>query len=411
MGKHILPKTRLPDSLRGEVDGSFAQFTVKKRLPKILRETLANNIFPPRIKANLEEMLNEIPDKPLKPIPGVNAPDAQDWSSYLSQYEGCNWLQVPWFFVEMYFYRRIIDAIEFYSPGDFQSYDPYLKQKQRVLDSASPSVANLGRLRERSVLKKDAHPRAEFHQLLVLNVWGNQADLSMWSASEDRPDHQDSADQLTHLLVDDADNLYDSIASRSQPLERVDFILDNYGPELMHDIGLADLLLNSHLCRKINFHAKPHPHFVSDAMIKDIHSSINYLTEYPDNAVQNLAHRVKGYLHEGSLTLKDDYFSTSPLPFWEMPDYIWEDLSASDLVISKGDANYRRLAGDRDWPPTTPFEKVVRYFPAPLLALRVLKSELVLGLSPQQVEQLDLQDASWKVNGNWGVIQFFQGQE
>jgi hypothetical protein len=76
-------------------------------------------------------------------------------------------------------------------------------------------------------------------------------------------------------------------------------------------------------------------------------------------------------------------------------------------VISKGDANYRRLAGDLDWPSTTPFADVVRYFPSPLLALRVLKAELALGLAPEQVLNLEKQDPSWKVNGNWAVIQFY----
>jgi hypothetical protein len=90
-----------------------------------------------------------------------------------------------------------------------------------------------------------------------------------------------------------------------------------------------------------------------------------------------------------------------------MPKHIHQELVESDLVISKGDANYRRLAGDLNWPPTTPFADVVRYFPSPLLALRVLKAELALGLTPEQVLNLESQDPKWKVNGNWAVIQFY----
>jgi hypothetical protein len=83
------------------------------------------------------------------------------------------------------------------------------------------------------------------------------------------------------------------------------------------------------------------------------------------------------------------------------------ELSTSDLVFSKGDANYRRLSGDLDWAPTTPFQDVVGYFPTALLALRVLKAELALGLSASQVQQLDNQDPEWRANGQWAVIQFF----
>jgi hypothetical protein len=92
-----------------------------------------------------------------------------------------------------------------------------------------------------------------------------------------------------------------------------------------------------------------------------------------------------------------------------MPDGIRQELSESDLVVSKGDANYRRLSGDLDWPPTTPFQDVVRYFPTALLALRVLKAELALGLTSNQVQDLDIQDPDWRFNGNWAVIQFFKG--
>ena len=46
----------------------------------------------------------------------------------------------------------------------------------------------------------------------------------------------------------------------------------------------------------------------------------------------------------------------------------------------KGDLNYRRLVGDRLWPPTTPFADVTAYFPGPVAALRTLKSDVIVGL-------------------------------
>ena len=47
-----------------------------------------------------------------------------------------------------------------------------------------------------------------------------------------------------------------------------------------------------------------------------------------------------------------------------------ETISRASLVISKGDANYRRLLGDAHWDPATPFAQAVAYFLAPLVALR-----------------------------------------
>lgn len=412
MEKQKLPDAPLPEPFRGCVEGSFAHTTVTQRFLKILGELSADNEFPPMIKTKLAALQGEIPDFPLKPIEESLAPDVQDWNAYLKPYSGCSWLQVPWFLAEMYFYRRILDEIGYYQPGEFQGYDPFINQKQRILRSASSTTSALGEQLGGSSLagmNGEKARRADFQQLAVLNVWGNQADLSMWSASEDRPDHRGSTQQRSHLLADDTGLLFDAITDQPRNLDRVDFILDNFGPELIIDIGLADYLLHTKLASRVRLHAKPHPHYVSDAMIKDVHSTIDYLAEFPDESIQRLSERVRGYIDIGKLEIKADYFWTSPLAFWEMPKHIRDELSASNLVISKGDANYRRLCGDLDWPPTTPFQKVVAYFPVPLFAMRVLKSELALGLKLEKVHDLDYQDPEWRINGNWAVIQFFPG--
>ena len=404
------PKPPLPEPLSGSSIGSFAHRTVSKRFQKIARETIQDNVFPMEINQQLELLIHEIPLAHLRELNDLAAPDVDDWKKHLQPYIGKNWLEVPWFVAEMYFYRRILEATGFHLPGPYQGYDPFQRQKELVLESAGGSTINLAKLLEKSQ-RKGLEPNNmpnTFEQLLVLNVWSNQADLSMWSAGEDRPDHRASDDQQTHLLVNDAQQVVEYISSGSDQLGRVDFILDNYGPELIHDIGLADYLISMDLAAVVRFHAKPTPHYVSDAMIVDVHSTLEYLGSHHEPAVRQLAQRVDGYIQDRRLEIVDDYFWTSPTYFWDMPKYMAEELSASDLVISKGDANYRRLAGDLNWSPVTPFKDVVRYFPTSLLALRVLKAELALGISPSKVSQLNAQDPGWKVNGQWAVIQFSQ---
>lgn len=88
-----------------------------------------------------------------------------------------------------------------------------------------------------------------------------------------------------------------------------------------------------------------------------------------------------------------------------MPN-LQQDFHNSALVVIKGDANYRRLLGDRHWPFTTPFADIVAYFPAPLVACRALKSEIVAGLQPERIVTLTQQDPNWLTNGHWGLIQF-----
>lgn len=405
MNIYTTPKKPLPKPMDGSVHGSFSHSAVTERFPKILHHILSDNNFPPRVEQKLLQLIEEIPTAHLKEIDDPSAPDIGEWNQHLIPFLEQNWLEVPWFIAEMYFYRRIIAAIDFFQVG----IDPFQKEKQQALESASGSINNLGDLLAAAIPPSRVDTerrRSDLHQLLVLNVWGNQADLSMWSADETRPDHQDTGDQRSHLLVDDSHLVIDYLTGGIDQLGRVDFILDNYGPELVQDIGLADYLLSTDMVAKVRFHAKPNPTYVSDALIVDIHATLDYLAGRPTKSVQEMSARLRDHLDKERLELKDDFFWTSPLYFWQMPAYIRQELSESDLVISKGDANYRRLSGDLNWPPTTSFQDVVRYFPTSLLALRVLKAELALGITVAQVQDLDRQEPDWKINGNWAVIQF-----
>src|SRR5215467_14514342 len=59
------------------------------------------------------------------------------------------------------------------------------------------------------------------------------------------------------------------------------------------------------------------------------------------------------------------------------PDDMRALLAEADLVVAKGDANYRRALGDAHWPWTTPFVDIVSYFPTPLAFLRTCKAEVI----------------------------------
>ena len=78
-------------------------------------------------------------------------------------------------------------------------------------------------------------------------------------------------------------------------------------------------------------------------------------------------------------------------------------------MLIKGDANYRRLVGDRRWPPSTPMESLTGYFPAPFAVLRTMKSEIVVDLSAEQVERLEREDPEWRTNGRRGIVRWVPG--
>ena len=129
------------------------------------------------------------------------------------------------------------------------------------------------------------------------------------------------------------------------------------------------------------------------------------------NLLRSFAARLKNFIAKGRLTLQDDFFWSAPLPFWKMPPAFRQELAQSQLVFVKGDANYRRLLGDCHWDFTTPLEDIASYIPVPLVTLRTLKSEVVAGLSLEQINRLDKEDPQWLVNGQRGLIHFVNSSE
>ncbi|OQY34809.1 MAG: hypothetical protein B6243_05210 [Anaerolineaceae bacterium 4572_5.2] len=398
----------IPAPLRGAEANTFTHYTVTTRFPNIARRVVAENDFPPQVVANLHSLINDIPHARIRPLNDPHAPDTADWEAYIAPYRRQNWLEAPWFFVETYFYRRILEASGYFVFGEMYDLDPYAKQKQLGLKNSAKATAALSRQVD-VWLKRPAHRREALNALLIADLWGNQADLSMWlDADQEQPSHANEAQAQAHILVNQTADvtayLLSLTAKKKKP--RVAFLVDNAGFELAGDLALSDFLLSSGIAASVSFHLKPHPTFVSDATVKDVRQTLNDLTAAENTAVRAMGNRLQAQLSRARLCLLEDWFWTSPLPMWEMPASLRAQLGKADLLISKGDANYRRLLGDRHWPFTTPFEEIVSYLPAPLLALRTSKSEVMSGLKAGQIADLDKNDPDWLANGKWGVVQF-----
>jgi hypothetical protein len=169
-------------------------------------------------------------------------------------------------------------------------------------------------------------------------------------------------------------------------------------------LALADFLLISGLAAQIDLHLKPQPFFVSDAMPQDVEAGLNALPLGGDEA-RALAERIRAHIGDGHLQLRTHWFYATSLFYFQLPADLHAELSALDFAFIKGDANYRRLVGDCHWPPTSSFQSATAYFPASLVALRTLKSELIVGLREGEADRLSLLDPQWLVNGKRGVVQ------
>ena len=400
------PKLAIPEPLRGTEYGTFTHESIVDRLPDIGWRMLAENEFTPAVTANLESLIKGIPEDKVRLLTDSEAPDAAGWTSYVTPYLGQNWLEAPWFFAETYFYRLVLEITGYFGNGPGKGVDPFIYQKRQGLMTTREAIHALSS-QVVGLFSKDGQEKEAFALLLAVDLWGNQADLSLWPAGEDeKPDHQSADQQKAHTLVDDTVAIVDYLYSHERQIERIDMILDNAGFELVADLYLAAYLLEKKSVKTVHLHAKKHPTFVSDAMIKDVSETITSLTgdDHPDTSV--LGQRLQEFWDNGRLHIQDDWFWTSSLDMWLMPEHLRQELGRSELIISKGDANYRRLLGDRHWPFTTPFADIVCYMPAPLVALRTLKSEITAGLKEGQSKKVAEIDSAWLYDGRWGVIQF-----
>lgn len=413
-----LPSQPLPEPLRAADIPSFAHYSVVTRLPDIARRTLAENDFTGETARAIQALIDEIPNGTVRPVDLGSRPCPDDWDAWIAPYVGMNWLEIPWFFAEEYFYLRILEATGYFGNGPSRLRDPYAGQKRLGLTSTRARLRALAVQVSHMLHRLDepgSDPRGDLARLILEDLWGNQNDLSMWPVLEDgegaaaahaeEPAQQAAAEHAAQerILDNHLAEALSYLGALDPAAVRIDILLDNAGYELATDLALADYLLASGQAAEVALHAKCYPVFVSDALDTDIHDTIEYLLHEGSPATREMALRLRRRLVDGSLRMEKDGFWTSPLPAWEMPPALREALAPAALMIVKGDANYRRLLGDRHWPYHMPFAAVVDYLPCAVLALRTLKSEVLTGVSNGRVPR---DDPEWMVNGRWGVVQF-----
>jgi hypothetical protein len=393
----------LPPFLMTSEPGSFARRTILERKPQIARRVLAENPYPPAIAQAVERLISELAGEAMRPLT-EEAPDAVEWNRELATaWAGRTWLDTSWFFAETFFYRRLLEAVRYLQPGPWCGRDPFDQQKRTEEQAACRWLVQL------AGLVRDMPPQAAFRTLLHASLWGNRFDLSHPAIVPQAYRGKHVLGENRNLLVDHSSQVEALLGQRPQ---RVDFVNDNVGLDLASDLALTDFLLAQGWVRQVVFHLKERPFFVSDAMLRDVETMVATLGRAEAPELRALGRRLAGHLADGHLLLKtgsaaDGFFWTSFKGFRRFPLPIRADLAGADLVILKGDANYRRLLDDRHWPFTAPLEEAAGYFPTSFVALRTLKAELIVGLRPGQPEALWAEDPDWLTNAKRGIIQMW----
>lgn len=343
--------------------GSFAWRTCTTRWPKIVR-AVADDV--PAARAPLHALADEIAHGTVT-LPAA----AREGGRFdvVDAFVGGPWTALPWYVGESFLYARI-RAITGSAP------DPFFAVKQREEhDALAGGIASV----VADTVDGSGPLAARVGVALLRCLWGNRADLSLPSAKG----HTDVGDHL--LVVDDRAVAVDAVVDAAV----VGVVLDNAGAELMHDLALA-ALLRRHGKRVVLF-AKDVPFFVSDATPTDIARTVALLGQGVDVDAADIV---------------ADPFFTGPrfLQTALMPPALVAALAGCDVVVVKGDCNYRRLVGDTP-PHPGPFADVVD-LPGPAVCLRTLKAEVAVGVDAARAAAARAVDVDWLTSGRFGLVQW-----
>ena len=410
-------------------------------------------------------------NRALSPLEEDGGKDVEIYNKALSSLDHATWMNVDWLYAECYIYRRIHTF--FAASTKWRTYDVFSGQKISTFRSSRPAVLELAtrykdlitKLEEKSDGPK--RPAAEvieaekllFIEMCEICLWGNATDLSLLTSLsyDDIQKLQGSSARKAsekNILVNDLPKAYDVLrGAKHQGKEdrQIHIILDNAGFELYVDLILAGYLISSGLATRIVLECKRFPWFVSDVIPADFAQLIDVLrdpqafftasassdTKFSTSTEPLLETELSSFsflfqhltsLHaDNQITLRSHPFWTFPHSYHHLPAQapdLYADLEESELVILKGDLNYRKLVADAMWDPTTPFNEAI----GPLgekdsgfrvLTLRTCKADTVVGLPEGKDEELrdgqgggeeEKAKRKWAWSGKWAVVQFWDGK-
>lgn len=274
----------------------------------------------------------------------------------------------------------------------WKGYDVFTRQKMSTFKSSRPAVLELAsryrELAEEAKSGKGADGKSSedieeaekllFSEMCEICLWGNATDLSLLTSLtyEDIQKLQGSQARKasqSNIIVNDLDAAFKVLQKARKDKKdgerRVDIVLDNSGFELFVDLILAGYLLSAGLATTIVLHPKRLPWFVSDVTPKDFSDLLNSMVDpqafytAPDNSgktypalsekevadVRFLFEQWSEFHQDGKLIVRPHSFWTTQGSYWRTPHVapeLFEDLKESELVLFKGDLNYRKLTSD-----------------------------------------------------------------
>lgn len=387
--------------------GSFAKFTIENRFPKIFREVCSEEYdsFIENHKVDDGKILHS------------NIPGVDELKKSISSYKDYTikdfFEKAPFFLVEFYFYHLLLslrnyDKLKF----DFFAAKKDADWKDKTEDFSSKLSVLFDDFEKFNKIKFSKKEKQEFNErknehiksILYYSLTSNTGDLSQL--------HEIRSESVKCLCNET--EICKNYLDVAKPYSRFDIICDNSGAELFSDIYLAVFFLVYGLAKKVVLHLKPCPFFVSDATIDDFSKLVSALTKNGKNT------ELLDFISKKKIEAWTNDFWVEPYYFDKMSGDLKNHFDKSDFVIIKGDLNYRRLVGDFNTNCANKKKSSIKKVETlkkrclfknklkkniPLVAPRVLKSDVFVEIDTVFEAIGRNSDSQFKTDGKWGVIQ------
>lgn len=404
-GRHIITDEKLPEPFNNNEKGSFAAYTVSERFQEIWEKEFCSIKWNDFIKTHkVSDFLKRT---------GISL------KNYLMDFYDATlqefFYKAEFLKSEFFLYHIILEQWKT-EHKDLQKLFSERKNEEWQNEKDVELIPKLKKL----IFQTSSLDKNKLAEYLYFMTTGNAHDLSQNTNYNPKKDIHliyNSISPIRKLLKTYAKNyknsryknsykiyneVYDFLIKRKY--SRFDLIPDNAGVELFSDYLFALYLLQTNTVQRIVLHLKPYPMFVSDAtkcdfdILKDIinkeYPEINImLTQYEKEGRLEIQRREKEFFYE---------------PYFKDCKFIEKIMKAGcELLIVKGDLNYRRLVGDLHWNWTQPIKPIIAPFiTCRCLCLRCIKSDVLLGLTEQEADKVKEIPKEELPKGKYATIQF-----
>mmetsp|Transcript_28913 Transcript_28913/g.27688 ORF Transcript_28913/g.27688 Transcript_28913/m.27688 type:complete len:432 (+) Transcript_28913:217-1512(+) len=392
---------------------------IESKLLPILNSAMTENRSNLLGKGNGYSMLENLREELTAGLILTDDSDFQDvWQPIIAQSPSVRWDELPDNLAESLFYWKFYKAMLENKVDDNPVFDLFTDKKVADLKLCQTFMEEIA-VRLPDIVMAD-NPLEALEMFLSVSLWSMKKDLRLigdvraTTGKERRKAFQEGLGQLSsYFLINDISHIKNIFKEGKSARGNVDVILGKTGRELIGDLSLAYTLIALNLCETVTFHTKKYPTLEYGATTLDVLGHIEHLADPVHSdiwAVRHFGEALRANLYQGRLVIAEDVFWCLPTPLWELPARLEEKLCSSRLVLIKGDDNYRRLLGDRDWPLDTGSNAVLDYWPVPVCALRIIETEIGCGIEQESSSKVGFNRGSMK-NGRWGMVQYTPGVE